>query len=174
MPFGKNKGFSQRPKKKETVEAREEALDAAKELRDAKENAGQVAAALPSAPAEASPRAAKRKQAEDELIELVAESEVREQLAAAAKQQLALAQRLYEAKMRRLDASQAGKRHGNPHRELQRIYEAEIELLRAQRTCAEAQMESERADANLLGQQCHVLGLENANLQRSVRRLGGA
>ena len=178
MPFGKNKHLAPRAKKKAKVEAREEVLDAAKEIRAAKENAGQGAAAPPSAPAEGaaapSPGGLKRQQAEDELIELAAESEVREEVAAEAEKQLALAQRLYDAKMRRLDASQAGKRHGNPHKELERIYGAEIELLRAQRACAEAQVQSERADGELLAQQIEVLRLEKAKLRRTVRKLGGA
>ena len=116
----------------------------------------------------------KRKQADEELIELAAESEVLEELAAEAKQHLALAQRLYDAKMRRLDASQAGKRHGSPFKELERIYGAEVELLRAQRDCAEAQAKSEAADGALLAQQILVLRLENAKMQRTVRKLGGA
>ena len=181
MPFGKSKHLAPRAKKKVRVEAREEALDAAKELRDAKENAGQGAAAPPPAPAEGAGRAAplspggrKRKQAEDELIELAAASEVYEELASEAEKQLALAQRLYDAKMKRIDASQASKRHGKPHKELERIYGAEIELLRAQRACAEAQVQSERADGELLAQQIHVLRLEKAKMQRTARMLGCA
>ena len=128
---------------------------------------------LPS-PAPLSPGGLKRKQADEELIELAAESEVREELAAEAEEQLALAQRLYDAKMRRLDASQAGKRHGNPFKELERIYGAEVALLCAQCDCAEAQVKSEAADGALLAQQIHVLRLENAKMQRTVRKLGGA
>ena len=174
MPFGKNKGLAPRAKKKAKVEALEEVLDAAKEMRNAKENVGQGAAALHQAPVALSPGGLKRKQADEELIELAAESEVLEELAAEAEQQLALAQRLYDAKMRRLDASQAGKRHGNPFKELERIYGAEVALLRAQRDCAEAQVKSEAADGALLAQQIHVLRLENAKMQRTVRKLGGA
>ena len=174
MPFGKNKGLAPRAKKKAKVAAVEEVLDAAKEMRDAKENTGQGAAAQVPAPAALSPGGLKRKQAEEELIELAAESEVLEELAAQAEQQIALAQRLYDAKMRRLDASQAGKRHGNPFKELERIYGAEVALLRAQRDCAEAQVKSEAADGALLAQRIHVLQLENAKMQRTVRKLGGA
>ena len=175
MPFGKNKGLAPRAKKKAKVEALEEVLDAAKEMCNAKENTGQGATALHQAPVALSPGGLKRKQADEELIELAAESEeVREELAAEAEEQLALAQRLYDAKMRRLDASQAGKRHGNPFKELERIYGAEVALLRAQRDCAEAQVKSEAADGALLAQQIHVLRLENAKMQRTVRKLGGA
>ena len=42
MPFGKNKGLAPRAKKKAKVEALEEVLDAAKEMRNAKENTGCV------------------------------------------------------------------------------------------------------------------------------------
>ena len=174
MAFGKNKGLAPCAKKKAKVEALEEVLDAAKEMRNAKENTGQGATALHQAPVALSPGGLKRKQADEELIELAAESEVLEELAAEAEQQLALAQRLYDAMMRRLDASQAGKRHGNPFKELERIYGAEVALLRAQRDCAEAQVKSEAADGALLAQQIHVLRLENAKMQRTVRKLGGA
>ena len=61
MPFGKNKGLAPRAKKKAKAEALEEVLDAAKEMRDAKENTGQSAAAQVPAPAPLSPGGVKRK-----------------------------------------------------------------------------------------------------------------
>ena len=122
MPFGKNKRLAPRAKKKAKVEAREEALDAAQEKASAEEEA-EVRSPLRSiAPAEVpagpSPGRQKRMQAEVELDELLAEYEVRQEMDDKAEKELALAERLYDAKMRRIDASQAGKRHGKPFGEL--------------------------------------------------------
>ena len=86
---------------------------------------------------------------------------------------LALAQRLYDAKVRRIDKSQAGKRHGSPFGELERIYSAELELLRARLARSESEGCASNAEANWLAQQCRVLRLQNAKMQRTVRKLGG-
>ena len=105
-------------------------------------------------------------QAEVELDELLAEYEVRQEMDDKAEKELALAQRLYDAKMRRIDASQAGKRHGKPFGELERIYKAEVELLRARLVRSESEGRAYNAEANWLAQQCRVLRLQNAKLQR--------
>ena len=170
MPFGKNKRLAPRAKKKAKVEAREEALDAAQEKASAEEEA-EVRSPLRSiAPAEVpagpSPGRQKRMQAEVELDELLAEYEVRQEMDDKAEKELALAQRLYDAKMRRIDASQAGKRHGKPFGELERIYKAEVELLRARLVRSESEGRAYNAEANWLAQQCRVLRLQNAKLQR--------
>ena len=86
---------------------------------------------------------------------------------------LALAQRLYDAKVRRIDKSQAGKRHGSPFGELERIYSAELELLRARLARSESEGCASNAEANWLAQQCRVLRLQNAKMQRTERKLGG-
>ena len=87
-----------------------------------------------------------------------------------AEKELALAQqRLYDAKMRRIDASQAGKRHGSPFGELERIYKAELELLRARLVRSEREAYAYNAEANWLAQQCRVLRLQNAKLKRISR-----
>ena len=85
-----------------------------------------------------------------------------------AEKKLALAQRLYDAKMRRIDASQAGKRHGSPFGELERIYKAELELLRARLERSESEAFACNAEANWLAQQCRVLRMQNAKLVRSM------
>ena len=113
-------------------------------------------------------------QAEAELDELRVEYEVREEMDTESQKALAVAERLYDAKMRRIDASQAGKRHGAPFGELERIYKAELELLRARLAGAESEGCAHNAEANWLAQQCRVFRLENAKLQRTVRKLGGA
>jgi len=178
MPFGKNKKISAPRANKSKVPAREEALVAAEEEASAKEIAAEVVAMQPAAPAEVaavpSPGRLKRKEAEAELDELFIEYEVMQEADSEAVKQLKLAERIYGAKMRRLDASQAGKRHGSPFGELERIYKAELELLRARLTRSESEGCAHNAEANWLAQQCCVLRLENAKLTRTVRKLGGA
>ena len=71
--------------------------------------------------------------------------------------------------MRRIDASQAGKRHGSPFGELERIYKAEVELLRARLVRSKSEGRAYNAEANWLAQQCRVLRLQNAKLQRVSR-----
>ena len=178
MPFGRNKKLAPRAKKKAKAEAREEALNAAQEKPTAEEDAEEVAAAQPAAPAEVaavpSPGRRKRKEASAELDELIIEYEVMQEADSEAAKQLKLAERLYDAKIRRIEKSQAGKRHGSPFGELERIYEAELELLRARLTRSESEGCAHNAEANWLAQQCRVLRLQNAKLQRTVRKLGGA
>ena len=108
-------------------------------------------------------------QAEVELDGLLAEYEVRQEMDDKAEKELALAERLYDAKMRRIDASQAGKRHGKPVGELERIYKVEVELLHARLVRSESEGRAYNAEANWLAQQCRVLRLQNAKLQRVCR-----
>ena len=74
-------------------------------------------------------------------------------------------ERLYEAKQRRIEKSQVGKRHG-------RIYKAALELTGAKLKREIAESSTHNAEANWLAQQCAVLRLENANLRRVMRANG--
>lgn len=75
--------------------------------------------------------------------------------------------------MRRLDARQRKrKRDGSPFVELERIYKAELELLRVQLQSEEAEGSAHNAEANWLAQQCRVLRLENAKMHRLLRKHG--
>ena len=104
------------------------------------------------------------------------EFEAYQQLDAAAAKELHMQERLYEAKQRRIQNNQPGKRHGSPFGELERIYKAALELsgakLRVRREIAESSAhkgQSNNAEANWLAQQCRVLRLENAKLRRVMR-----
>ena len=81
-------------------------------------------------------------------------------------------ERLYEAKKRRIEKSQAGKRHGSPYGELERIYKAALELSVAKLKREIAESMTHNAEANWLAQQCRVLRLENSNLCRVMRANG--
>jgi hypothetical protein len=121
-----------------------------------------------------SPGGVKRQAAQDELDDLYVEFMAHEEVGAEAERSLALAERIYEAKERRLDAAQKKrKRNGSPFGELERIYKMEIELLQAKLLAAEAEATTHNAEANWLAQGCRVLRLENAKLTRTVRKLGG-
>ena len=119
-----------------------------------------------------SPGGIKRKEAEAELDELSITYQAWEKIDCEAEKAFALAQRLYDAKVRRIEKSQAGKRHGSPFGELERIYSAELELLRAHLARSESEGRASNAEANWLAQQCRVLRLKNAKMQRTVRKLG--
>ena len=70
--------------------------------------------------------------------------------------------------MKRLDARQRKrKRDGSPFVELERIYKAELELVRAQLRSEEAEGSTHNAEANMLAQQCRLLrlGLQNAKTE---------
>ena len=75
-------------------------------------------------PAAPSPGRAKRKLAKDELGELGTAYMAWSDINAEAEKELRMSFKLYEAKMRRIDQAQAGKRHGCPFLELdlERIY----------------------------------------------------
>ena len=98
---------------------------------------------------------------------------VRDELNNEAEKRLALAKRIYEAKMRRLETSQKGKRRGSPFRELERIYKAQLEFACARFARSEAEaVANDNAEANWLAQQCRVLRLESAKLRRLLRKHG--
>ena len=62
-------------------------------------------------------------------------------------------ERLYEAKQRRIEKSQAGKRHGSPYGELERIYKAALELTGAKLKREFVESSANNAEANWLAQQ---------------------
>ena len=61
-----------------------------------------------------SPGRHKRKHAQDECDELHIEFLAAQALDAEASNELTMQERLYQAKMKRIEKSQAGKRHGSP------------------------------------------------------------
>jgi len=91
------------------------------------------------------------------------------ELDAEAEKELTMQKHLYEAKQKRIDKAQAGKRHGSPFLELERIYKAELEWSRAQLKRETYASSTHNAEANWLAQQCRVLRLENAKLRRMMR-----
>ena len=71
--------------------------------------------------------------------------------------------------MRRLDARQRKrKRDGSPFVELERIYKAELELLRVQLQSEEAEGSAHNAEANWLAQQCRVLRLKSLKTRKCI------
>ena len=180
MPFGKNKKLSAPRPKKSKVQARDyEPDDALGDEVNEDHNEG-IENYDPAKPAPASdampvpsPHSLKVQAAEEELLELQVEWEVRQEVSGQADAQLATAQRLHDAIMRRLDARQRKrKRNGSGFVELERIYKAELELTRAQLRSEEAEGSTHNAEANMLAQQCRVLRLENAKLSRLHRKHG--
>ena len=172
MPFGKNKKLTMPRAQKTKVPAREDAWEIENET-------GITGAEEPAppppptdAPAALSPGRSKRKLAKDECDELGITYMAWSEMEAEAEQELRMSVRLYEAKVRRIDKAQAGKRHGSPFLELERIYKAELELTQAKMTRAEVEADTNNAEANWLAQQCRVLRLENAKLRRLLRAHG--
>lgn len=161
--------------KKQKVEARSEVREAApvEETLDELLEQSHAAADAPPAepPAAASPGSIKRQAAEEELEELSIEMEVAEKVAAHLQRELTMHQALYDAKMRRVEAAQSRKARGSAVLQLERIYQAEIDLLKAKLSAAEASADAHNAEANWLAQRCSVLRFDAAKLQRSVRRL---
>ena len=180
MPFGKNKKLSAPRPKKSKVQARDDESDDAFGDDINKDHNEGIENVDPAKPAPASdttpvpsPHSLKVQAAEDELLELQAEWEVRQEISEQEDAQLAMAQRLHDAKMRRLDARQRKrKRDGSPFVELERIYKAELELVRAQLRGEEAEGSAHNAEANMLAQQCRLLRLQNAKLCRLLRKHG--
>ena len=172
MPFGKNKALAvQRPKKKK-VAAREEAPESTDDT-----GISGVEVPLPDPahvelPLAPSPGQPKRKQAQVECDMLHMEFEAWQRLDAEAEKELHTQERLYEAKQRRIEKSQVGKRHGSPYGELERLYKAALELTGAKLTREIAESSTHNAEANWLAQQCRVLRLENSNLRRVMRANG--
>ena len=100
--------------------------------------------------------------AEAELEDLYIEFLAAQRVAKIFEDKLALAQRINDAKMRRVDAAQAKQPRGSAVLQLERIYQAEEQLLRAQLGASLSESECHNAEANWLAQQCHVLRLEMA------------
>jgi hypothetical protein len=176
MGFGKNKRLSAPRPKKKKVEAREEAIMAASENENPQEIACEDAEVsihpAKCAGPRASPGGIKRKQAEEELEDLYVEYYVRDELSSDADKELSVHQRLYDAKMRRIDEAQRRKQRGSAFGELERIYKAELELLQARLRSAEAEASAHNAEANWLAQQCRVLRLDSAKQRRLLRKHG--
>ena len=172
MPFGKNKKLTMPRAQKTKVPAREHAWDLVNEM-------GVTGAEEPpppppptDSPAAPSPGWAKRKLAKDELGELGTAFMAWSDINAEAEKELRMSLRLYEAKVRRIEKAQAGKQHGSPYLELERIYKAELELTQAKAKRAEVEADANNAEANWLAQQCRVQRLENAKLRRLLREHG--
>ena len=169
MPFGKNKALAvQRPKKKK-VAAREEAPESTDDTGITGVELPLPVPARPEQPLAPSPGRHKRKHAQDECDELHIEFSAAQALDAEASRELTMQERLYQAKMKRIEKSQAGKRHGSPFGELERIYKAALALSDARWKQEIAESSANNAEANWLAQQCAVLRLENAKLHRVLR-----
>ena len=172
MPFGKNKALAvPRPKKKK-VAAREEAPESTDDTGISGVKVPLPVPAHVELPRAPSPGEAKRKQAQVECDTLHMEFEGYQLLDAEAEKKLHMQERIYEAKKRRIEKSQAGKRHGSPYGELERIYKAALELSVAKLKREIAESMTHNAEANWLAQQCRVLRLENSNLRRVMRANG--
>ena len=65
---------------------------------------------------------------------------MRDELSSDVDKELSVHQRLYDAKMRRIDEAQRRKQRGSAFGELERIYKAELELLQARLRSAEAEL----------------------------------
>jgi hypothetical protein len=100
------------------------------------------------------------------------EFEAYHQLNVEAEKGLRMQERLYEVKVTRMEKSQAGKRHGSPFGELERIYKAALELTGAKLKREIVEPSANNAEANWLAQQCPVLRLKNAKLRRVMRANG--
>ena len=75
---------------------------------------------------------------------------------------LALAQRIHDVKMKRVEAAQEKTARGSAVLQLERIYQSMQDLLHAKLAAAKAQAECNNDEANWLAQQCRVLRLESA------------
>ena len=172
MPFGKNRKLTTRAKKTKVIAVNEEV----EEVREVKDDTGFTSAGvMPPAPEREpaqSPGAAKREQAKEESIELLMDYEIWEEEDAKEVKALSLSRRIYDARMARIDKAQAGKRHGNPALEIERIYKAELELTQAKFKRSEVESSKHAASANWHAQESHVLRLENAKLRRMLRAHG--
>ena len=172
MPFGKNKALAvPRPKKKK-VAAREEAPESTDDTGISGVEVPLPVPAHVELPLAPSPGEAKRKQAQVECDKLHMEFEAWQRLDAGAEKALHMQERLYEAKKRRIEKSQVGKRHGSPYGELERLYKAALELTGAKLKREIAESSTHNAEANWLAQQCRVLRLENSKLRRVMRANG--
>mmetsp|Transcript_285 Transcript_285/g.629 ORF Transcript_285/g.629 Transcript_285/m.629 type:complete len:165 (+) Transcript_285:1-495(+) len=160
MGFGKRKNAvgMARPKKSKVVAREEEAVMRASGAMTASKDIG---AGIKRK--EPSGRISHKLQAaEAELEELHFQFLAAQRVAKVFKDKLQLEKRLNDAKMRRVDAAQKKKPRGSAILQLERLYQAEEQLLRAQLAASETESECHRAEADWLAQQCCVLRLEMA------------
>ena len=169
MVFGKPKKVGMPRANKKKVPAREMAPESDESTAITGNEVRPPSPPATSQPAVMSPGALKRKAAKEDSDELLIELEAYRELDAEASKELTMQKHLYEAKVRRIDNSQAGKRHGSPFAELERIYKAELEYTQAKLKREEWAASTNNAEANWLAQQCEVLRLENAKLRRVLR-----
>ena len=120
--------------------------------------------APPELRAAPSPQRLEREKAHDECDKLQFEFVVHEEIDANAEKELTMQKHMYRAKLVRMEKSQASKRRGSPFGELERIYKAELELLKAKLTREIYSSDTYNAEANWLAQQCRLLRLQNANM----------
>ena len=172
MPFGKNKALAMPRPKKKKVAAREEAPESTDDTGISGVEVPLPVSAHVELPLAPSPGQPKRKQAQVECDKLHMEFEAWHQLDVKAEKELRMQERLYKAKQTRIEKSQAGKRHGSPFGELERIYKAALALSDARWKREIAESSANNAEANWLAQQCAVLRLENAKLHRVIRANG--
>ena len=158
-----------RPKKKK-VEAREEVVEAPEETGITGEAERSPSPVPPVPPTVLSPGGVKRKEAQDESEKLYEEYQVYDGLRDEAEREFVVAERIHEAKMRRIDAAQKGKGRGSAIRQLERILQAEVDRLRAELKHADCGWEASNAECNWLAQQCRVVRLENAKLRRDLHK----
>ena len=91
-----------------------------------------------------------------------------QQVAKGLEDKFKLAERIFDAKMRRVDAAQARKARGSAVLQLERIYKAQQELLQAELSAFKTEAECNNTEGNWLAQQCRVLRLEHANMSQYV------
>ena len=116
MPFGKNKALAMPRPKQTKVAAREEAPESTDDTAITGAEEPPPAPARVEQPLAPSPGRLKRKQALLECDDLRIEFEACQRLDAEAENELHMQERLYEAKQKRIDNSQAGKPAREPVR----------------------------------------------------------
>ena len=104
--------------------------------------------------------------AEEELNDMYIEFLAAQKVAKVFEDKLKLAERLHDAKVRRIDAAQAKQARGSAVLQLERIYQNEQDLLQAELQASRAEAECNNAEANWLAQQCRLLRLQNANMSQ--------
>jgi len=172
MVFGRPKKVGMKRAKKKKVPARESAPDNDDSMDIEEDEVRPPSPAPGPRRAAPSPGSVKRNAAKKECDELLVELEAYKELDADAAKELTMQKHLYKAKMQRIDKAQAGKRHGSPFAELERIYKAELELSQAKLKREVSESSVNNAEANWLAQVCEVLRLENAKLRRVMRENG--
>jgi hypothetical protein len=178
----RQKGLGMNKKRKKAVTAREEAIEASQSA-EGEHDDEQPPSPTPDAPDDdeapaplvmpPSPRKQKQNEAKAELTELLLDFQVAQELDAEAEQQMSLAERLYDAKMKRIETLQKpGQKRdrGSVFGEIERIYKAQLLLEQARVARATEEAHTHNAEANWPAQQCRVLRLEIARLHRVLRK----